>query len=79
MKSWSQLLHKMLDALAFTNAGHLGALQSMLQKDASLATQGGDDKTPDARSCAAAIRITKSAEIIQFARPLREGTSRNAA
>jgi len=79
MKSWSQILHKMLDALAFANASHLGALQSMLQNEPSLARQGRDDKTPDARPCASAIKIAKSAEIIQFARPPHAGAGRNAA
>lgn len=77
MKSWSQLLHKMLDALAFTNAGHLGALQRMLQEDEARKDLGGDP-TPDIQPCASAAKIGQCAEIIQFPHP-RERAGRSAA
>lgn len=63
MKSWSRILHKMLDALAFASAGNLGALQHMLQRDEHPAKQGG------VRSCAPAVKNAKRAEVIEFARP----------
>jgi hypothetical protein len=68
MKSWTQMLHKMFDALAFTNAGNLGALQNMLQENTNPAKHGGG-KAPDMRLCTSTLRIAERTEIIQLGRP----------
>lgn len=36
MKTCSKMLHKMLNALAYDNAGNLDVLRDMLKKDKSL-------------------------------------------
>jgi len=63
MKSWTRMLHKMFDALAFANAGNLGALQNMLRQQENPARQGG------VPSCAAAKKNAKRAAVIELGRP----------
>ena len=65
MKSWSRMLHKMFDALAFANAGNLGALQNMLRQHGNPAKQGS------VPSCAPAIKNANRAEVIELVRPHR--------
>jgi hypothetical protein len=63
MKTWSQMLKKILNALAFANAGNLGECRRMLRQDESLSEQGV------VRALAPAIKKAKRLELVELRHP----------